>query len=170
MEMFGTGEITFLVASTYFAVFIALHVLVVVIARRFASTPPREADRRARAAGQIGALQAAKAGWFAVLFTVAATTVVEATPKLPLLEVITVYGGMIGVVASLAQAVEWSRVRARVRASHRALQAMTVLGDQVDELVTIQLPRTILDRLRDGGVLQPDELATIRLQEQQGAQ
>lgn len=168
MSIFDSGEVTFFLASVYFAVFIAVHVLVIVIGRRLETTPPREGSARARAATQIACLQTAKAGWFAVLFTVAAITVVDATPKLPLLEVITVYGGLIGVLISVAQAVDWFRVSARTRAAHRELRRLTVHEGEVAELVTVQMPRSVLDRLLDGGCLSTADLATIDASESKG--
>lgn len=161
MNMFANGEITFLAATAYFAAFVAGHVLTVMLTRRFETTPPRDVVTRVKAAQRIGSLHMFKAVWFAALFTVAGITIVQATPKLPLIEVVTVYGGLIGILASIAQSAEWYRIASRAAAAHRALRHLTVHGGGVDTLVSIQLPQSVLDRIAAGEPLSRPERTSI---------
>lgn len=159
------GDLTLLVATAYFAGFIALHVAAIIAGRRLDATPPKDSGRRVRYARALGWLQAAKAGWFAVLFTVSAITVVEATPALPLLEVIVVYGGLIGIVVSLMQAAEWFQTAHRTRRAAATLESLTVLGGEVvttPDNVTVYIPRDLLDRIITGGHLSPEDADTLR--------
>lgn len=169
MSYFGNGEITFLIATAYFAVFVAAHALTIVLARHYEHTPPRDADTRVRTARHLGTLHAFRAGWFAVLFTIAGITVIAATPKLPLLEVITVYGGLIGVFVSLMQATDWFRAAARAVRAREALAALTVDSGEITDLVTVQISARTLGRLRSGEALTAAEFEAIRTEPKERA-
>lgn len=148
---------TVAIATAYFVAFIVLHIAVALLSRRLDATPPRRSIARVRLARQIGLLLIGKAVWFAVLFGVAAATVVAATPALPLIEVILVYGGIIGIVTSLMQAADWFTTARGIRTAAAAVDALTIgAGGLVEEreLVSVRLPRDVLDRLRRDGQLE----------------
>lgn len=160
---FGPGELTFLAATGFFGIYVAAHLATAFLSGRFDTIAPREHTRRVRVAHRIALLHLARAAWFAVLFAVAAATVVAVTPELPLLEVSVVYGGTIGVVFSLMQANDWLRAARGVARSAAQLRELAVHAGMVVDahLVTVRVPQHILDRVTAGDRLTADEAAQI---------
>lgn len=152
-----------LLATAFFAIFVGLHVLAVLLGQRLDRTPPRLWHWRVRYARMLAAVMVTKAVWFAVLVAVAATTVVLATPRLPMLEMIIVYGGLIGIITSAFQATQWFRSAQRIRASAASIEVMSldtagiVQASPTEDSVAVVLDRGVLERLlRDGHVTAAD--------------
>jgi len=157
-------QITIVLACVYFAAFAAIHIGLVVLTRRFDRAAPEEAVVRVRFARGISTLHAAKLAWFAILFTVSAVEVVAVTPHLPLMEIIVLYGGIIGIVTGGVQAASWWRAAAKVRRADLELRSLAIVGGEVMpvHMLDVWMPRVILEQMLAGESLSTADAAALR--------
>lgn len=158
------GDAVALLATAYFLAFGALLIATGVAARRHENAPPRDAERRVRLAYIVSALHLGRALWFAVLFVIASATVVAVSPKIPLLDIIVVYGGLIALLHAASSATEWFLTARKTRAAARRLAQIVVAGTEIyDDLVEIRVSRDTLARLTAGDRLTGDEIEVLRI-------
>jgi cytochrome bd-type quinol oxidase subunit 2 len=162
--MFTSAFAVTFIATVYFALFVLLLLAVPFAARRHAKLSPRNVSTRRRLARTIGLIFLLRAIWFVPLFLVAGAELTTATPAPPVLQIVLVYGGLIGVLTSLAQATEWFNVALKVERTAAALSSLALSGGIVSEtrMVPLLMPEELRTRLLAGEKLSAEDTMTLR--------